>query len=168
MPLAPFTSSFVDALIKGEKAPVTSVAEAAQKFADSFVGYFEKVGITYPSPGSPTPIIPGSARLPQATKALVGGLTTAFSAKTAADVMSLMEVAFFAYWNAAPISAMFAVAASIAPTTPLSSFMSNLSTPDPSQASAKGKLAADLTSWLCAGPLITLVSPTPGGTANFI
>lgn len=166
MALSAFESQFAQALVKAEDPGSTSAAQAAQKFADAFINFFAKAQVN----GVPANM--AILQSPAAVNALVGGLTSAFEATGGPTaVCDLMEAAFFAYWNAGPIQAMFTTTptiASIAPGGPLSSSMSSISSPDPSQSSAKAKVAAAISLWLTTQPTIAMTPPPPGVTTKFV
>lgn len=165
MALSAFESQFASALVKAEDPGSTTAAEAAQKFADAFINFFAKAQVN----GVPANM--AILQSPAAVNALVGGLTSAFEATGGPTaVCDLMEAAFFAFWNAGPIQAMFTTTptiASIAPGGPLSSNMSSISSPDPSQNSAKAKVAAAISLWLTTQPTIAMTPPPPGITTKF-
>lgn len=167
MALSAFESQFASALVKAEDPGSTTAAEAAQKFADAFINFFANAQVNG--------MLPNMAVLqsPAAVNALVGGLTSAFKATGGPTaVCDLMEAAFFAFWNAGPLQAMFSTVvpsiASIAPGGPLSSNMSSISSPDPSQNSAKAKVAAAISTWLTTQPTIAISPPPPGVTTKFV
>lgn len=166
MALSAFESQFAQALVKAEDPGSTSAAQAAQKFADAFINFFAKAQVN----GVPANM--AILQSPAAVNALVGGLTSAFEATGGPTaVCDLMEAAFFAYWNAGPLQAMFTTTptiASIAPGGPLSSNMSSISSPDPSQSSAKAKVAAAISTWLTTQPTISISPPPPGVTTKFV
>lgn len=166
MALSAFESQFASALVKAEDPGSTTAAEAAQKFADAFINFFAKAQVN----GVPANM--AILQSPAAVNALVGGLTSAFKATGGPTaVCDLMEAAFFAFWNAGPIQAMFTTTptiASIAPGGPLSSNMSSISAPDPSQNSAKAKVAAAISTWLTTQPTIAMTPPPPGVTTKFV
>lgn len=162
MALTPFIADFAAALIKAETPASASAAEAAQKFGDAFISFFENATVLG------VPIVPGTTRLPSAVSVLVTNLTTAFQAVGAAPVSALMEAAFFAYWNAAPFTLMAPAAVSVAPGAPLYTYTQVMTANDPLQESAKNILAGAITSWLMAGPLITMKPPPPGTTTTFV
>jgi len=166
MALSAFESQFAQALINAETPGSTSAAQAAQKFADAFINFFANAQVN--AVPANLPIL----KSPAAVSALVGGLTSAFQATGGASaVCDLMEAAFFAYWNAGPLPAMFTTTpliASIAPGGPLSSNMSAISAPDPSQSSAKAKVAAAISLWLTTQPTIAMTPPPPGVTTKFV
>jgi hypothetical protein len=165
MALSAAQSKFANDLIKAEDPGSKTAAEAAKKFADAFISFFGNAQV------NGTPANPAILKSPAAVNALVGGLTSAFKATDAKSVCDLMEAAFFAYWNAGPIQAMFTTTptiASIAPGGPLSSNMSSISAPDPSQSSAKGKVASAISTWLTTQPTIAMTPPPPGVTTKFV
>jgi hypothetical protein len=165
MALSAFESQFADALVKAETPGSQTAAEAAQKFADAYINFFAKAQVNFTSANM------AILQSPAAVSALVGGLTSAFEATGGPSaVCDLMEAAFFAYWNAGPIQAMFTTTptiASIAPGGPLSSNMSSISSPDPSQNSAKAKVAAAISLWMTTQPTIAMTPPPPGVTTKF-
>ena len=166
MALSAFESQFANALIKAETPGSKTAAEAAQKFADAFINFFANAQVNF------MPANMAVLQSPAAVSALVGGLTSAFEATGGPSaVCDLMEAAFFAYWNAGPLSAMFTTTptiASIAPGGPLSSNMSSISAPDPSQDSAKAKIAAAISTWMTTQPTIAMTPPPPGVTTKFV
>jgi hypothetical protein len=115
MPLAAGIASFAQALVAIEERdpPASSAAEAAHLFADAFTKYFANATV------SGIPLLPQTNILPQAVKALEGGLTLAF-AQPQVPIASanLIQVAFDLYLNATPVSAMWPIASSIVPLPP--------------------------------------------------
>jgi len=167
MALSAFVSKFAKDLEKAETPGAASAAEAAQKFSDAFIAFFENAQV------NGAPMNPGTSQI--ARSALVSGVQAAFEATGGPTaVCDLLEAAFFAYWNGTPITAMFTptpTIASIAPGGKLSTAMSSISAPDPSQPSAKGKVANAILKWLTtpgSGPVIAITPPPPGVTAVFM
>jgi len=115
MPLSTAIPKFATDLVAAEEQdpPASSPAEAAHLFADAFTTYFANAQV------SGLPLITGTNILPQAVKALEGGLTAAFAQPQLGPASAnLMQLAFDAYLNAAPVSAMWPVASSIVPLPP--------------------------------------------------
>ena len=112
MPLSAAITPFAKNLVAAEEhePPASSPAEAAHLFADAFTSYFANAMV------GGLPLIPGANLLPQAVKALEGGLTAAFAQPQLGPASAaLMQLAFDAYLNAAPISAMWPIASAIVP-----------------------------------------------------
>jgi hypothetical protein len=158
MPLSPFISTFRSDLIAAENPAKASAADAAAAFSKAVALFFQNATLT----GIP---MAGSAMMPSALGALTSLITTSFQAKDAASSAGLMEAAFMAYLNAGVATWWPGLVSAVASVQSLASILTaSLAAPDPSNDSAKGKLANGIFQWLTTGPQVTL---NPTGTAFF-
>jgi len=159
MPLAPFIVQYRQALITAENPAKQSAADAAEAFCKASALFFQNATLT----GIP---MTGSALLPTALLAFYPPMTAAFQAKDAFSSAALMEAAFMAYLNAGVITWWPGLTSSIASVVPLAPILTALlAVPDPSNVSAKGKIANGIHQWLTTGPKVFL---NPSGTAFFV
>lgn len=93
--------------------PANSPAEAAHLFANAFTSFFANATV------SGIPLIPMTNILPQAVKALEGGLILAFAQpQIPLASANLMQLAFDMYLTAAPIFTMWPIASTFVPLPP--------------------------------------------------
>lgn len=161
MPLSAGLSQFISELQAYDQKPLAQPVDAAIAFTDVFAvffGYAQLNGV---------PITFGTNLSPAAKGAMVGPLTTAFTApNTPASSGALIEAALLAYLNSG-ITSMWAFANSVAGKPFPVNLMSNLAAiTTPGATSPKVDLAKGIMLWLQGGAQATLSGPP--GTAFFV
>lgn len=156
MPLPAGLTSYIAELKAYDLKPLPTPADAARAFAKAFANFFGFAGL------DSVPILPTTNLLPSAVQAMTEVLVPAFTApKDPASSCLLMQQAFIAYWNAAPISAMWPTATAVAPVAPQLAdiLVASMVPPLPG---AKAKLANGIMQWVTSGVDVTLsTSPDP-------
>jgi hypothetical protein len=155
MPLAAGVKSFADELISIEKAAYPTVGDTARAFAHAFANFLGFGNLLTPPPPG-VPVTPGSNLGPAGIEACGAALIPAFTApNTPASSSAAMQAAFIAYFNAMPVSTMWANAVSVAPVgAPLGSIITVSMVPG--IASPKVTLANGIMQWLGTGAQVTL------------
>ena len=162
MPLAVGIPLFAKDLVANEQRdpPANSPAEAAHLFANAFTSYFANATV------GGIPLVPLTNILPQAVKALEGGLTLSFAQpQIPLASANLMQLAFDAYLAAAPISVMWPAASSFA-TLPPGALMGTMMAAGlggllPGNLPAKMMVAAGITSYFSLVLVMVGTSPLP-------